>query len=105
MYDRFLRLTKNILGILAILYFFVPILLRFLIKKTTTGKSSSAIIDFFNAPIFYPVLHQYDIALAKNSAIYWLAFYVCLMLICLGCWLIAFYVFKMLYMIFSGSRK
>jgi hypothetical protein len=105
MYDRLLRLTKNILGIIAIFYFFVPVLLRFLIRKVTTGKSSSPFIDFFNGPIFQPVLHQYDIALGKNSAIYWLAFYVCLMLACLGCWLAVFYVFKIFYLIIKKAGR
>jgi|SRR5580692_9388309 hypothetical protein len=99
MYDRFLRLTKNLLGIIALFYFFAPILFRFLIKKSPTMNAPSSVEKFFASPIFHPVLEQYDIALAKNSPIYYLAFYVCMMLACLACWLIAFYVVKLIYLL------
>ncbi len=98
MYDRVLRLTKNILGIVALFYFFAPILARYIIKKKP-GVESSSVIDFFNMSIFHPINHQYDIALGKNSAIYWLAFYVCMLLACFFCWLIAFYVMKIIYLL------
>ncbi len=99
MYDRFLRITKNLIGIIALFYFFAPIIFRFMVKKQPNMKVSSGVENFFESPIFRPVLQQYDIALAKNSPIYYLAFYVCMMLVCLACWLLVFYVFKMIYLL------
>jgi len=99
MYDKSLRVVKNILGILSIIYFFLPVVVRFMVIKMHHSSSDQSIIDkILTAPIFQPVLQQYDIALAKNSPIYYLAFLVCLLLACWLCWLIVFYVFKMIYL-------
>ncbi|HTB30891.1 MAG TPA: hypothetical protein VK808_02635 [Bacteroidia bacterium] len=98
MYDHSLRILKNIIGLLAIIYFFVPVIIRFLIIKTHSTSTPSIVTKFLSLSIFQPVLQQYDIALAKNSAIYYLAFLVGLLLICWLCWLIVFYVAKMIYL-------
>jgi hypothetical protein len=98
MYDHFLRVIKNILGIISMIYFFVPVIIRFFILKTHSTSTPSIVMQFLSLSIFQPVLKQYDIALAKNNPIYYLAFLVCLLLACWACWLIVYYVFKMIYL-------
>ena len=101
MYNKFLRVTKNVIGVISLIYFFLPLVVRFLVMKFHYSSDPSIVVKILTAPIFQPVLQQYDIALAKNSPIYYLAFLVCLLLICWACWLIVFYVFKMFYLMFK----
>jgi hypothetical protein len=98
MYNHFLRILKNTLGIVCIAYFFLPVIVRFFVVKITPSKSPSIIVQFLSCPIFKPILQQYDIALAKNNPLYYLAFLVGLLLVCWACWLIIYYVIKLVYL-------
>ncbi len=101
MYDLFLRKLKTIIGLVGFFYFAAPILFRFLIGKTDPGKVPTIVERFFALGIFHPIMEQYDIALHKNSAMYWLAFYVTLTLIYMGSCVLVFFVLKMIYLLYK----
>jgi hypothetical protein len=94
----FLTFMKRLLFIVSFFYFFVPLIFHFLTAKNLTAKSPTSVGEFLTSPIFQPVLTQYYIALGKNNAMYYMAFYVCLLGVCILCWLLAYYLVRLIYL-------